>query len=428
MIAVGDLVPLTIEKVVHGGLGLGRLDGVPVFVGHALEGERVTARITARRNGYLEAATAQVLTRSAQRVEAPCAVYPACGGCQLQHADYPAQLAIKRAVVRETFQRLGKLDIDVPPVTPSPDPFGYRLRAQVKVGRIGGTPALGFFAAGSHTVVNAPVCVVLHARLQAALSALHEFSARPDLRLPRVREVELQTTSATDECVIVLHLDASRAPSLGALAAGLRTRIPLRGVVAYAHRDRRVEGRDWLEERIDGLPCRVSDRTFLQVNAGANAQLIATVMAWAGLRGRERVVDLYAGFGNLSLPLAAASRVTAVESSSSAASDARRNARTTGRSVRVVNRRVEDWTPTVADRDSDLVVLDPPRPGLTRSALGRVLSLNAPRLLYVSCEPATLARDARRFVDAGYRLTRVQCFDFFPHTAHVETLAELRRE
>jgi 23S rRNA (uracil1939-C5)-methyltransferase len=426
VIAAGDLVPLTIEKIVHGGMGLGRLDGVPVFVRHALEGEHVTARITARRSGYSEAAAAQVLTRSPQRVEAPCAVYPACGGCQLQHTDYPAQLAIKRAVVRETFQRLGKLDVDVPPVTPSPDPFGYRLRAQVKVGRTTGPPALGFFAAGSHTVVNTSVCAVLHPRLQAALSALHDLAR--DSRLPRAREVELQTTSAADECVIVLHLDASRAPSLRALSAELHTRLPLRGLVAYTRRDRRVDGRDWLEERIDGLPCRVSDRTFLQVNAGANAQLIATVVAWAALTGRERVTDLYAGFGNLSLPLAAASRVTAVESSSSAAADARWNARTTGRDVRVVNRRVEEWPPSAADRDPDLVVLDPPRAGLTRSALARLLSLNAPRLLYASCEPATLARDVRRFVDAGYRLTRVRCFDFFPQTAHVETLVELRRE
>ncbi len=427
MTAVGDLVPLTIEKVVHGGRGLARLDGSPVFVGNVLEREQVAARITALRKGYVEAAAERVLTPSEARIDAPCPAYPACGGCQIQHAAYPAQLDIKRAVVQETFRRVGALDVEVPPVIPSPEPFGYRLRAQIKVGREAGSPVLGFFAARSHTVIAAPTCLVLHPRLQSALAALRDLAARADTVLAGVREVELQTTSTANQVVIVLHVASLRSSALRALAAVLRTVVPLRGLVAYGGRRRWVEGADWLEERIDGLPCRVSDRTFLQVNRGANAALIATVVAWTGLTGRERVVDLYAGFGNFSLPLAAASRVTAVESSPSAVADARWNARTTGRPVRVVGRAVEAWTPPAEDRRPDLVVLDPPRAGLSRTALARVLALDAPRLLYVSCEPATSARDARRFVEAGYRVTRLQSFDFFPQTAHIETLVELLR-
>lgn len=428
MTAVGDLVSLTIEKVVHGGRGLGRWDGVPVFVEHTLADERVTARVTARRKDYLEARVEHVLTPSGQRVPAPCPVYAACGGCQLQHATYSAQLAIKRAMVRETLQRLGKLDVEVPPVVPSPSPFGYRLRAQLKVGRTGASPAFGFFAASSHTVVDTPGCLVLHPRLQTALASLHDLVARGDARVGGVREAELQTTGASEECVVVLHLDRLHAPALRSLATTLRAQIPLRGLVACTPRKRRVEGVDWLEERVGGLSCRVSDRTFLQVNAGANAALGETVVSWAALHGGERVVDLYAGFGNFSLALAAAGRVVAVESSASAAADARWNARATGRNVQVVDRSVETWRPTAQELRPDVVVLDPPRAGLSRPALATVLALDAPRLLYVSCEPATLARDARRFTDAGYRLTRLQSFDFFPHTAHVETLAELRRE
>jgi 23S rRNA (uracil1939-C5)-methyltransferase len=427
MTAVGDLVRLTIEKVVHGGRGMGRWDGAPVFVAGALNGEHIAARVTAARKGYVEAALDRVFTSSAQRVEPPCPSFPACGGCQLQHAAYDAQLALKRDIVRETFQRLGQLDIDVPPVVPSPEPFGYRLRAQLKIARTGRPPAIGYFAAGTHHVVAAPTCLVLHPRLQAALTVLRELVARSDALLAGVREVELQTTSAADECVIVLRLDSLRAGTLRALARTLRTRIRLRGLVAYTPRGRRVEGVDWLEERISGLSCRVSDRTFLQINAGVNATLVKTVVAWAELKGGERIVDLYAGFGNFSLPLAAMSHVTAVESSATAAADARWNARATGRNVRVVGRRVEAWTPTVDDERPELVVLDPPRAGLSRPALARVLSLDAPRLLYVSCEPATLARDARRFIEAGYHVTRLQSFDFFPQTAHVETLAEFRR-
>ncbi len=428
MTAVGDLVSLTIEKVVHGGRGMGRWDGVPVFVPQALADERVTVRITARRTDYLEAEAERVLTPSGQRIPAPCPVYPACGGCQLQHADYAAQLAIKRAMVRETLQRLGKLEVEVPPVAPSPSPFGYRLRAQLKIGRTGPSPILGFFAAHSHTVVDAPNCLVLHPRLQAALAALRDLVGRADPRVAGVREAELQTTGASEECVVALRLDTLQAPTIRSLAAALRTRIPLRGLIAYTARKRYVDGVDWLEERVNGLSCRVSDRTFLQINAGANAALVETVVAWAALRGGERVVDLYAGFGNFSLALAASGRVTAVESSPSATADARWNARATGRNVRVVDRSVEAWRPTASELRPDVVVLDPPRAGLSRQALATALALDAPRLLYVSCEPATLARDARRFADAGYRLTRLRCFDFFPHTAHVETLAELCRK
>jgi 23S rRNA (uracil1939-C5)-methyltransferase len=182
-----------------------------------------------------------------------------------------------------------------------------------------------------------------------------------------------------------------------------------------------------LEETVDDVRCRVSDRTFLQVNADVNAALIATVTAWAALTGGEHVVDLYAGFGNFSLPLARRSRVTAVESSPSAVADARWNARASGGSIRVVGRSVDDWSPDPPDRHPDLVVMDPPRTGLSRAAVARVIDLNAPRLLYVSCEPATLARDLTRFGHTGYRCRRVLAFDMFPQTAHVETLVELQR-
>ncbi|MFZ5877112.1 MAG: 23S rRNA (uracil(1939)-C(5))-methyltransferase RlmD [Nitrospirota bacterium] len=422
-----ERAPLTIEKVVHGGRGMGRWNGLPVFVGGALPGERVDVRLTARRTGYAEAAIDRVVTPSPDRVTAPCPAYPACGGCQLQHAADPAQLEIKRAIVRETLRRLGGLDVDVPPVIPSPAPFGYRLRAQLKLGRAAGSPAFGFYAAGSHRVVDAPSCLLLHPRLQAVHAVLHDMVTRNDPRLSGVHEIDIQTTSSANECLVVLHTDALRRTALTMLARDLRITEPVRGLIAYSRKSRHVEGDDWLEETIDGVRCRVSDRTFLQINAGVNAALIATVAAWAGLTGRERVVDLYAGFGNFSLPLARHATVTAVESSPSAVADARVNARASGRPVHVVGRSVDDWSPKSADGRPDLVVMDPPRTGLTRGSLTRVLALDSSRLLYVSCEPATLARDVQRFTQAGYAVRRVAGFDMFPQTAHVETVTELCR-
>jgi 23S rRNA (uracil1939-C5)-methyltransferase len=423
---VGAPLTLTIEKLVHGGRGLARREGTPVFVGGALAGERVEAVVTAVRKGYLEAALARVVAPSPDRIEAPCPLVATCGGCQIQHLAYRAQLEAKRAIAVESLRRLGGLAADVPPVTPSPEVFGYRVRADLKIGAAGEKRVLGFHAARSRTVVPVPACPVLHSRLQAALGPLSDLVARGNRGLAGLDEVEIQTTGAGPDLVIVFRMRALDRRALGAIGRELRGALPLRGLVAYDHRHHRwVGGDDALEERIDGIDCRVSDRTFLQINPGVNAALVSAVVEWAELSGRERVVDLYAGFGNFSLPLARLARlVTAVESSPSAVADARFNARVSGVGLRVASSPVESWTPEADEGSPDLVVVDPPRAGLTQAALDRAVALAAPRILYVSCEPATLARDAGRFARAGYRLARVRGFDMFPHTAHVEILSE----
>ncbi len=429
MTAVGTPLTLTIEKLVHGGRGLARRDGAPVFVEGALAGERVEAVVTAVRKGYLEAALARVVAPSPDRIEAPCPLAATCGGCQIQPLAYRAQLEAKRAIAAESLRRLGGLAADVPLVTPSPDVFGYRVRADLKIGAAGGKRALGFHAARSRAVVPVSACPVLHPRLQAALGPLADLVARGDRGLAGLEEVELQTTGSCPDLVIVFRMRALDRRALGAIGRELRGALPLRGLVAYDHRRHRwVGGGDALDERIDGIDCRVSDRTFLQINPGVNAALVSAVVEWAALSGRERVVDLYAGFGNFSLPLARRARlVTAVESSPSAVADARFNARSSGVGLRVASSPVESWTPEAGEGPPDLVVVDPPRAGLSQAALDRAVALAAPRILYVSCEPATLARDAGRFARAGYRLARVRGFDMFPHTAHVEMLVEFRR-
>ncbi|MBI3609030.1 MAG: 23S rRNA (uracil(1939)-C(5))-methyltransferase RlmD [Nitrospirae bacterium] len=432
----GTPLTVTIEKMVHGGRGMGRWDGVPVFIGGAIEGETIDAVVHTARKGYLEATSVRIVTASGERVEPPCPLVPRCGGCQLQHLAYRAQLEAKRAIVAESFRRLGRLAVDVPPLTPSPDVSGYRLRAGLKVGVVGGRRVLGFYASGSHAVVPVSSCLVLHPRLQAALGPLTDLLARSDRWIADLEEIEVQTTSFSEEVLVIFRMHHLDRRALGAIGRELQAVLPLRGLIAYdRQRHRWVGGADALEERIDarprscvtldGIVCRVSDRTFLQINAGVNAALVAALGEWAALSGRERIIDLYAGFGNFSLPLARrASQVTLVESSRSAIDDARFNTRASGLPVRVVASPVESWTPDERDRHPDLVIVDPPRVGLSPLALDRLIALAPARLLYVSCEPATLARDAERLARSGYRLTRIRGFDMFPHTAHVELLAE----
>jgi len=425
---VGKGTPLTvtIDKMVHGGRGMGRWNGLPVFIGGVIEGETVDAVVHTARKGYLEAVPVRIVTASGERVEPPCSLFPRCGGCQIQHLAYRAQLEAKRAIVAESFRRLGHLAVDVPPLTPSPDVFGYRLRAGLKVGMVGGRRTLGFYASGSHAVVPVPSCMVLHPRLQATIGPLTDLLSRPDRWIAGIEEIEVQTTSFSEEVLVVVRMQHLDRRALGAVGRELQAVLPLRGLIAYDRgRHRWVGGSDALEERIEGIVCRVSDRTFLQINAGVNAALVAALVEWADLSGRKRVIDLYAGFGNFGLPLARrASQVVLVESSRSAIDNARFNARACGISVRVVPGPVESWTPEERDRCPDLVIVDPPRAGLSPLALDRVVALGPTRLLYVSCEPATLARDAERLARSRYRLTRIRGFDMFPQTAHMEILAE----
>ncbi|MEO5656590.1 MAG: class I SAM-dependent RNA methyltransferase [Nitrospiria bacterium] len=427
---LSEPVTVTIAKLIHGGRGMGRIGDLPIFVEGALEGERVEATITRTHTDYIEARVTRIIEASAHRVAAPCRLFGTCGGCQLQHLAPVAQSDAKRAILQETLRRLGGLDVEVPPIAPSPEPYGYRLRAGIQARAVGGRAVLGFYESKTHTVVPMTSCAVLHPRLQAAIEPLRASLDQPSLRAMGCAAVEMQTTSASDRLVIVFHLRRLDRRSLGTVGRALQAALPLAGVVAYDRRGhhRWVGGADALDERIAGALCRVSDRTFLQINAGVNAAMVSTVVEWASLRGHERVVDLYAGFGNFTLPLAArAAHATAVESTPSAAADARVNARRHGVPMTVVSAQVESWNPAPEDLAPDLLVVDPPRGGLTPRAIDRVIALAPARILYVSCEPSTLSRDIRRLGPAGYRLTRAAGFDLFPQTAHLETIAELVR-
>ena len=430
MTAVGEPISIRVEKLIHGGRGLGRWAGMPVFVDGVLRDEEIDARITAVRKGYCEAALTRVVTGSSQRVEPPCPVFSACGGCRLQHAGYDAQLEAKRGIVVESLRRLGGITIEHLDVVPSPEVFGYRLRAGLKIGTFDGQRVLGFYAAGSHAVVPVSSCLVLHPRLQSTLAPLTDLIRRPDRRLIGLDAIEVQTTSSDERVAIVLHSRSFDRRTFAATWSALRETLPLGGLIAYDRRRHRwVGGSDALEEQSNGFRCRVSDRTFLQINAGINAALVAAVVDWSELTGRERVVDLYAGFGNFSLPLARrASRVTAVEALPAAVKDARLNARAHGQeNLTIVSSPIESWPLDPADRGPDVAVVDPPRSGLSRDASDRLIALAPHRILYVSCEPATLSRDTARLERDGYHLVGVRGFDMFPHTAHVELLARFER-
>jgi len=394
----GPVVELAIDSLAAGGDGVGRApDGRVVFVPFAAPGDRLRVRLVEERPRFARGAIVAVLAPGPSRVTPPCPVFGVCGGCAWQHVDYPAQVEAKRAIVRDALARLGGVG-ELPPLafTPSPAPYGYRGRARVRVERGG----VGYRRRSSHELCAIASCPLLAPPLDAALAAL---AKRP----PRERG-EWELAMGEGGAVRAVPLEARG----GGAPAGTRIALQAAG------------------ERIE-----LSPGVFAQANALLLDALATAVIEAAG-RG-ERALELFAGAGFFTLGLARGfARVVAVEADPAAARDLARNAarieaRTPGapRPVRVVEARTEAWL-AAGEADAlapDVVVLDPPRGGVGRAAAEALARLPARRIVHLSCDPATLARDVAVCAERGWRLVSLHGFDLFPQTPHVEVLAVLER-
>ena len=387
---------------VYGGYALARAEGIGVlFVRGALPGEEVRVRLGERKRDYAFAGAVEILAPSPHRVDPPCEVFGECGGCQLQHASYPYQLEMKREILREAFRRIASMDVSPACATPG-EPFGYRYRGQFKTDGAG----IGFYAGRSRRLVPVSRCPLMVDAINAALPSLRNLG-----EIAPVEEIHL----ATDGSRVIACLPGVRFdPRIVE-----RAKETLAGIA--------FEDRTWGEGTVvlplDGLAYAVSPRGFFQANWRMNLALIERLLSRIGDLHRGRVLDLYAGAGNFALPLAGrCGEVVAVEGEPRSFADLRRNVRENGLgNVRAVRSRVESFRP---DGRFDVVVLDPPRAGLSPKALSLVRRIAAGRVLYVSCNPSTLARDVRSLSDR-YDLSELSMHDFFPNTHHVEALALL---
>jgi 23S rRNA (uracil1939-C5)-methyltransferase len=443
----GSLLDLSIDRLADSGDGVGRWQDRVVFVPDSAVGDRLRVRLLHVRSHYARAQLVDILSASAQRIRPACIVADKCGGCQWQHIDYAAQLEAKRQVVRDALVRLGGFTaVVVEPVLPCPQSLNYRNKATYPLGRSPqGQVQAGYFRKGSHRLVNLNRCPVQDERLDPLLAEVkHDIQARgwpiydETYHRGQLRHLALRIGRRTGEQLLTLVSATSQLPALEeqahewlrrypALVGVCLNLNPARGNAIFGLETRCLAGQDWLEERFANLRLRIRPETFFQVNTEQAEAMIPLLQEGLDLQGSELLLDAYCGIGTLTLPLAPlVQRAIGIEVQPEAVQQAEENARLNHlENVTFQVGAVEALLEHVLDRP-DVVLLDPPRRGCDRQVLEALLQLKPRRIAYVSCKPASLARDLKVLCGEGqYRLDRIQPVDLFPQTPHVETLAFL---
>ena len=387
-VAVGECFDVEIERILPGGVGLAHAAGKTVFVSLAAPGDSVRVQVEREQGNILFASVVEVLTPSPVRIEPPCPYFGRCGGCDFQQLTYEAQLAAKAEIITDCLQRIARLD-HVPEIAvqPSPKTWRYRVRATWQIDQ--DQQRIGYYERGSRRVCDVADCAVLMPQLQETLECV-------------------RTTDWTDFPPDLKHLDA--------VAGDNGVSLSPEFAEFYTNE---------LSLRVGDEVYRYNAESFFQINPALVGEMIA--FALNDVRGAT-ALDLYCGVGLFTLPLARRfEKVAGVEANSKAVRFARRNVEHAQLgNVRVVNANVSDWIRSTA-RAVDFVLLDPPRAGAESVVIKGILNLRPERISYVSCDPATLARDLKKLIAGGYAIDAIRGFDLFPQTHHVETVVLLRR-
>jgi 23S rRNA (uracil1939-C5)-methyltransferase len=424
---VGTLEELNVDSLAFGGDGVARrTDGKVVFVRRGAPGDRLLARIARDRGSFAFAEPVRIIRSGPARRKPDCGYYERCGGCQLQHVTIEAQRDAKRAAVRESLARIGRVAIDVPPVQHAGSTLGYRNRVTFTLRRADGRVEAGYrHRSDPASVVDITDCPLAEGPIRAAWLALRHGWGNVAKALPAGEELRI-TLRASEAGRLTLFV-AGGIPGRPGMPGRVAGAVP--GLHSYhwsPDGGGRVllAGSARLPDRWRGIRFELGPQSFIQVNRAVGSALEAHLDALVGpVRGR-RILDLYSGLGSRAIAWAArGARVTAVEVDEEAAASGRRAATEADVDVEMLTGRVEDLLPGALP--ADVIVVNPPRCGMSRRAREVLARSGAERLVYVSCDPTTLARDAHRLQDA-WEVSGVQPFDLFPQTFHVETVADMR--
>lgn len=446
---VGQEHVMEITGLSHEAAGVGRIDGRVVFVPETIPGDRALVRLVHLKKSLGFGEMVDLLRESPQRKERSCPHALTCGGCQLQHMDYAAQLSWKRQQVVSAMERIGGLNVEVLPVLGMEKPYCYRNKAQLPLGEVQGELVMGFFRKGSHDIVDLESCEIQHpllTRLALVLKrTLKELEVEPYDEINHVgllRHAVLRVSFSEETLMLVLVTRTAHFPARTELIHRLTQEVP--ELVSVAHnvnpgvtnvilgpQTRVVWGEPYLMDSIGHVQYAISPGSFFQVNPKQTKVLYDLVREKMQLDGGETLFDLYCGAGTIGLYLASQVKaVLGVETFARAVHDARYNARLNRiQNAQFYQGKAEDVLPKLLRLHGpiDGVILDPPRKGCERSLLETLIEAEIPAIVYVSCNPATLARDLARLASGGYTVGHVQPVDMFPWTRHVECVVLMSR-
>lgn len=438
-----------IIDVNHEGLGVGKIDGYTVFVDGVVIGERVRIKIVKANKTYGYGKLLEIVQASEHRVDGTCDVARRCGGCTVSHVRYVEQLRLKKKLVQESMRRIGGVDVVVEDVEGAKDPLHYRNKAQFPVKEVNKEVRMGFYARNSHNVVPCDECSIQHPKINRVRNVVERFlqirgiqAYNEESKKGSVRHVLVRVGESTGDVMVVLVSAVRDVPYIHELVNELKKDVDgLKSVIVNINKkdtnvilgneEITIWGQDYIEDCVDGLKVRISPKSFYQVNSKQMEVLYHEVLEYAKLDGSEVVFDLYCGIGTITLLLAfKAKYVYGVEVVEEAVANAKVNAsENCVDNVEFVQGKAEDVIPRMYEDGvkADIVVVDPPRKGCDNVLLDTVVAMQPKRIVYVSCNPATLARDVKILCEEGYVVEKIKPVDMFPMTMHVECVCLLTK-
>ena len=451
-----DICQVTIEDIGTDGEGIGKIDGFTLFIKDAVLGDRVEVKIMKAKKNYAYAKLEKVLSPSPFRIEPKCQYHKQCGGCQIQAMDYPKQLEFKHNKVRNNLIRIGGLDAEyVDSIMEEPvgmeTPFYYRNKAQFPFGKNKeGKTITGFYAGRTHSIIENTDCALGVAEnkviLEKVLKYMEEEKVTPyeeETHKGLLRHALIRKGFATGQIMVCLVINGKRLPAEDKLVQSLLEVEGMTSISVSVNTEktnvimgkeiRLLYGKEQIEDEIDGITFKISPLSFYQVNPVQTERIYSQALKYADLNGNETVWDLYCGIGTISLFLAAkAKKVYGVEIVPQAIDDAKENAKRNGiENVNFYVGKAEEVLPEKYEKEgifADVIVVDPPRKGCDEDCLSTMVQMQPKRIVYVSCDSATLARDVKYLGEHGYQLMKARIFDNFPQSVHVETVARLSRK
>lgn len=443
-----DDIELHIDSVSLTGSGVGRYNGLAVFVPATAPGDIIEAHIIKAKKSYAVGKCTKIIKPSPDRTDNDCPAYPGCGGCSFRHMSYGAELKLKSDAVRDAFSRIGGLDVELKPIIGADSPDGYRNKAQYPVGRENGKLKIGFYSRRSHRIVDCRACRLAPPEFEKILGTVADWIEKYNIsvydetsRSGAVRHIYLRKAFATGEIMLCLVSAQEFLPHTDKLIESLKDEKAIKSVLININPDdtNAVLGEKCIPLLGDGcitdilceVKVRISPLSFYQVNRAQAERLYQKAIEFAALTGKETVLDLYCGAGTITLAMAGhAGRVLGAEIVPEAVADARGNAARSGvQNAEFFCGDASDVAKKLAQEKlrPDVITVDPPRKGLAADVVESIAAMQPERVVYVSCDSATLARDVKRFADLGYIAKRACAVDMFPRADHTEVVCLLKR-